>query len=1104
MEFSRVLACLVALLFPIRLATAQTSRGTVTGLILDAREAVVPSAKVDLVNAEKNTIRSTLTNEAGLYRFDAVDPGRYFIRFSKPHFAIHQTEPFELAAAQVTAIDARLEVGPHIDQVNVVPDGAELQTEAPLRLGTIGSRQGADLPVASRNPVSLALTLPGVSTNRGGYGLNTFSLNGGRSRSNNFMLDGTENNDMSSTGQAFEITNVDAIQEVAVQLSNYDAEFGRAGGGVINVITRSGTNQFHGTASYLVETTRLNALTNTEALNADVQSRGRPLPGTDQWFSATLGGPVIRNRTFFFGAFQERRQAAAGSRSGLLASAAGKATLRSLFPSGSNRNVELYLAANEGAAANTQLGSVSIGPGRPLLEVGTFVRTFTAAFRATQPILRVDHNIDERNIFAGRWAFNDHAGENLGSVGTAPGFDTSLRNRHLSVQASYTRVISPTATKELRLAYNRSALTLPNDATSSLAVSLPAIVIAGFPALGVPFSFPQGRTANNFGLQGTVAVLLGRHSFRFGADILLHRSRQESPASQRGRITFQASPGFTSWANFIDDFGGSGAIANRDFGSNVFYPDFTRNALFFQDRWRATNSLTLTLGLRHEYFGLPMNSLPTPAFAGLFNVDTRTWTGPYSEPNRVAPDRNNFSPAAGVAYAPRRWPGALGKLTGERKLVLRAGYQIGYDSFFNDLTANTQASTPNLLAASVPSVIDAANPRGRRNWLDHIPTRPSSPLPTDNQNLNLSNLVNPYYQRWSAGLQRQLPSNTILDLAYVGSKGTRLYIPEDLNPLVPPNLRIMPPGATPPYAAQGRLDNLQGGRTIRTNGGSSTYHSLQADLRKRMTHGLTATAAYTWSKLLDNGSELYSWGGISTGPGLAAIPSIFGGQRLERAVSAFDRTHRAVFTWIYELPWRAQKGIARRVAGGWRVSGVAAFESGLPFPVINGLDADGFGSTPIGPADRPDYNPSGRPGVRALVSAASPTGLVNPDAGNVPIQRSQAMYIQLPACNVTANPDGCRTGTLGRNTVRTPGINNFNINLLKTTRVTEHVATELRAEFFNIFNHPQYGAPNSGSFQPGTPPMQNNLATAVRGRFLNAAFMDGGARTVRLGLKVGF
>jgi hypothetical protein len=352
-------------------------------------------------------------------------------------------------------------------------------------------------------------------------------------------------------------------------------------------------------------------------------------------------------------------------------------------------------------------------------------------------------------------------------------------------------------------------------------------------------------------------------------------------------------------------------------------------------------------------------------------------------------------------------------------------------------------------------------------------------------------------------VQRELPLSLLLDVSYVGSKGTRLYINEDYNPLVRPELRVTPAGFN--GIRTGRYDNLQGPRTVRANGGSSSYHAAQLKVDRRFAHNFMLTGAYTWAKTLDNASEVFAQGG-SNSTSVFAVPLLFGNGRNERAFSLFDRTHIASLTFVYELPFqREQRGWLGRVAGGWQISGVANFESGVPFTVLNGFDADGVG----GANERPNFNPNGQRGVRAVpVTNAQGfiTGYVNPDANNAPIDPATARYVVNPAYVAGLPGSAPRVGTAGRNTERGPGTNNWNVNFQKRTRITEQVKLEYRAEFFNLFNHPQYVSTSVSPFAIGAGTVGSNAATTVAGRFLvaNAPGVDGGGRVVRFQMKLVF
>lgn len=1129
--------------------SAQTSRGTVSGVVSDPNGAVIPGATVVLTNTQTNQTRQTTTNGEGFYRFDAVELGTYSVTFTGSGFGELTKTGVIVNANQISSVDAQLQLGGQQITVDVIAEaGAALQTEAPVRGGNISERQVTELPIASRNPVSLALTLPGVSSNRNGFGIGTFSVNGARGRSNNFLLDGIENNDISVAGQGYQINNPDAVKEVSVQTSNFDAEFGRAGGAVVNTITKSGTNEFHGTLSAFLDSTRDDAITSSLSRDPRIAANGRLDPGTQQIYSGTIGGPLYlprfgeggpavyngKNRTFFFASYQEERQHSTSTVGLTVPSAAGRALLRSLFPVGTSRNLDTYLAITEGVAANSSFQNIALGarPGCPApcnVEVGVFRRPYANLFRDRQIITRIDHQIGPNDQFTARYVFGNNVAPRGADVGFE-GFDAATNNRVQNLVLQENHVFSPSLTNDLRLGYSRIEFNFPVTGPNPLAQTLPRINIANLTSLGNASNLPQGRVANNYILQDTMTYLRGNHTFRFGLELLEQRSRQSAPFRGRGELSYGNSAvgatSFTGLANFIDDFGGSGSAA-RDFGSPVYYPEMFRQAYFFQDRWRVTDALTLTLGLRYENFGTPINSVGTSAFTGLFNVDPVTRTGPFSQPNKVKSDNNNFGPTIGIAYAPSFSSGVLGALFGEKRAVIRAGYQVTYDSFFNNIASNAAASSPNVVSTSTASTPSTAAPRGLANLTGAFPLVPRPLSPLDGQTLVTPELVNPYYQRWSLGIQREMPFNFVVDASYVGTKGTKLYINEDLNPLVPTALRVTPagyPNCTPganvtaaqataqfpagtPCPLSGRLDNIQGSRLIRTNGGSSIYHAGQLGVTRRFREGLTFTGSYTYSKLIDNASEVFGVAAVNA-PQQAARPPILGfSERLERAVSLFDRTHRAVFTYVYQLPmFKDQRGFLGHTLGGWELSGVTTFESGVPLTVVNGQDADSIG----GNLDRPDYNPAGRAGVRAVPALATATVnpcsvavgalyYTNPDAGGACINPSDAQYIGILAASG-------RTGNLGRNTLRSPGTNLFDMNITKRTRLTETTRIEFRTEFFNIFNRPNYTQGSISPFTPGGGSVSANVFSSPAGRFLqaNSVNTDGGGRTIRYQLKLVF
>jgi hypothetical protein len=922
------------------------------------------------------------------------------------------------------------------------------------------------------------------------------------------MIDGTDNNDISIAGQAFEIKNPGSVQEVSVQTSNYDSEFGRAGGAVVNVITKSGTNQYHGTAGFVLDSTWDDAVSSSLKRVPAILGRGHNLPGTEQQFDGTLGGPILRNRTFFFLSYLELRQFSTSTAQVRSPTAAGRATLLRLFPAGANANADLLQAITAGFDGTSQTSNVSLGSGRPDVEFGLAIAPYSQRLRLRQYGAKIDHRFRDKDTLAGRFLIDDELQPQGGETLSFPSFFTSSTAITTSLSLYHTHVFSPTMTNELRPGYTRFNLDLPLDPTNPLGKTVPQIAIAGINTLnqnvyGVRSTFPQGRLFNDYVLQDTMSIVRGDHTYRFGFELTDQRARQAAPFNSRGQLSYGASSGaqnFSGLANFLDGFGGVGSAA-RTFGSPFYYPSLFRQAYFFQDRWRATPNLTASLGVRYEYFGTPMNVIFNPVYTGLFNVDPVTLDSALTRPSSVDPDLNNWSPSVGLAYSPSNNSGWLGWLFGNHKASFRVGYGMGYDSYFNNITSNMVAGAPASVSDLTSSTITVANPRGLTGLSLLLPTRPPAVTPFLSQTSVSKNLVNPYYQRWSATIQRELPSGILVDVAYVGTKGTKLFDSEDGNPLVTPDLRApVPANLRPGTTPQGRVDPLQGSRLIRANGGASTYHAAQLEVKRRFGSGFSATGSYTFSKLIDNGSEIFSFGNTATLQN-ASVPAMFGGTHIDKGISFFDRTQRLVFTYNYELPFRkSQSGSLGRIVGGWQIVGVTTYESGVPYSVLNGQDADGLGGATF---DRPNFNPQGRPGVRAVPDNKSPTGYINPDNNNAPIDPQQARYI-----GIAANTGDTRRphGNLGRNTERGPGLKNWDVNIIKTTRISERFNLEFRAEFFNIFNTPMFGRVSVSPFSP--PQNSQTIAASVfnspAGQFLNATILDGGGRVIRWQLRLHF
>jgi len=1053
------------------LVAAQTSRGTVTGLVTDEKGAVISGATVELTNKGTNQTRTITTNDAGIYRFDAVDLGQYDLKINAQGFKRYTARDIEIQANRIATFDAQLDVGTAEIVVDVnAGTEAILQKSDAVHGGNFDQNLVKDMPTASLSGYDLARLAPGVVTSTGttsfANGTSEFSINGQRPRGNNYLVDGVENNDISIGGPATEVTNRDAVAEVTIQTGLFSAEFGRAGGGVYNAITKSGTNAFHGTAFEQIRSQDFNALTNRDRLGGLTA----PAVFTDNDFGFTFGGPIIKDKTFFFGSGAWDRLRTTGNFGPFIVpSAAGLATLQSVFPKGTNPRVDLYLSSIQGLTGVAGLTQIPLGGGRPSIEFGSVGVSTAQVQNDQQYVARLDHSFNANHRLAVRYLIDDTITTPNGVNG--PGFLFNFNGRSQNLLGTHNWVISPTWTNELRFAYGRIGFNFPIGSGNAAANSLPNIAISGITAIGIQTNIPQFRFADNYEIQETMSRIIGTHTIRFGGEFLRQIARQHPPFVERGAFTFNPGGGFSALANYFDNFSGSAGNATINFGNPIYHPNLFRQSYFVQDTWKARQSLTLTLGLRYENFGQPANSaFKFPAFAG-FDPSQ------FLVPNKVNPDNNNFGPVIGFAWTPTAKSGLLHKLFGDDKTVWRGGYQISYDTFFNNLLSNIAADAPNTIAVS--NVAPSAG-RGSANF---FPTAIPSTAPTltalnsTQTSVFNPNIRNPYTQRWSLEVQRELGAGLLFDLSYVGTVGHKLFVTEDINPKVNGGARLFP---------------ALGPRSIRDSAANSAYNALELAVNKRLSHGFQFWASYTYSKFIDETSEVFAT--TNTGTSLASVPVSAGGLRLDRAVSDYDRPQRFVLAYVWQIPSPKESGFLRQAFGGWELTGITSFQSGAPYTILQGTDRDGDGRTG---GDRPDIgNPNAPHNTRAVIDSTCGTGYRNPDTKGC-VTTNDVFVFQ-----ATGFPNA---RTIGRNTERTKGVNNFDIDLLKRFVITERFRLEYRLEAFNVFNHPQF---TSVPVTPGAASLRTVTSTSA-GQFLNLGStgptsLNGGGRTMRMGLKLLF
>lgn len=1017
-------------------ALAQTSKGFVVGNISDPNEAVIAGAEVIITNTSTGVTRNTVSGSDGSFRLDAVDPGTYRVEVSQTGFKTAVRENVVVGASQTVSVTFQLELGTQ-SQVVSVTAGAEviLQTQDGARVNTLSRREITDLPTPALNPASIVFTLPGVidpGPLAGGFVQgNEFSVNGLRPRSNNQLIDGLDNNDNSIAGQAYIPILREGYGEVTVLQSDYSAEFGRAGGAVVNIISRSGTNGFHGSAYDVINNSRLNSLTASQ--RADGTRKPVVVENT---FGFSLGGPIKKDKLFFFGTYQADRYRATTDATLRVPTTAGFNALRTLFPAGANPNLDSYLSIVGNLRGQREISNVALGNGRPDIEFGETNVSSSQPVNDHQFLSRVDWTPTQSDSFAFRYLFDDQVFNNQFPNASFPGFEVDVPSRVQNFFFNYTRSFSSRLTNEVRFGFGRSSLQFaPRDpavgAGGPVFTFTGAGLGQGITAVGLPAGFPQGRLFDNYQIQDTLSYTVGNHTLRFGGDVNIQRSRQEIPFNSRGVLTFAGGGGFNAFGNFVDQFSGrGGGGAAIQFGSPVIFPNAFYQNYFINDSWRVRENLTLNLGLRYENYGTPFNAIPFPAFAG--------FDQPVETVALQRRDDNNFAPRFSFAYQPRFFKAFFG----DGKTVLRGGFAVNYDFFFNNILANTAATVPNTFGVTNFGVSLPAdtNPRGIEKFgVGSLPTT-GTPDPFATINTIPTDLVNPQTYVYNFSIQRELPFNLIADVAYVGSRGTRLFINEQLNPGI------------------GGFDTLirafsnRGSVVARTNGGDSSYNSLQTRLDRGFSNGLLLRFAYTFSKAIDNvNSEVFTTtGGTSVGSDPFS-------RRVDRSVASFDVPHRFVATFIYEVPSPIRNGLGRALLGSYSIAGTYRLQSGnAQSPFVGGIDLNGDGSAFN---DRPAISNPNAPlnsvGFSNAISGVnSPTGFS--DVNGNPVKASDVRFL------VSESIGG---GIAGRNILRGPRQNRLDLSLTKSidfgfTKL-EADRFEIRFDYFNSLNTPQF-APGTG------------------------------------------
>jgi hypothetical protein len=985
-------------------AWAQLPTGAIRGRVVDPQGARIPGVTVTATQPDTGLVRSTVTNTEGEYRMGALPSGRYDVVAEISGFQ-RRTARIDLTLGQEAELDLSLGLAGTAEAVTVTAATPVVETTKSEVSRTIPGEVVQNLPLPGRNYLNLMLIVPGATT--GGTGAAGFgvTVNGQRPRQVNFLIDGSDNNDASVNGDRTPVIQ-DAVGEFRIVTSNFSAEFGRNTGAVAIATTKTGTNAFHGTGFEFHENgEKFNAMSNLE------QGAGFTKPGKlrRDTYGFTVGGPVMRDKMFFFGAFQGRKFEGRGASSPITSpTQAGRDALRGI--AGVNPLMLELLNKYIPLPNGTTLRSLTVAG--QSIPVADYTATLPNARDNRQTIIRIDRTLSSSDTMFGRYIYAKT--ETIGAS-NPPGFaNDSVFPTHNFV-TTWNRVISPALLNEFHFSYGRSGGLFPGGSTNPSGNNdLPTFGVTGLWSIGLAVNIPQDRKEQVWQFTDAVSYLRGNHAIKIGTDLRKIKLTSFVPFDFRTTYTY------TNLQTFLFN---QPQTTLRAFGDPGPEFNFWETGSFIQDDWKVSQDLTLNLGLRYEL---------VQAAQGFYS--------------NVATDKNNIGPRVGFAW----------DMSKKGTTVLRGGYAKAYDQFFLNIPLLTFQSPPYQRRISDNS---GAFP---------YPLAPAdrSITPAEVKTLNLLDIPDeaqiPQGHQWTVGLQRQLGSVWRAEVAYVGSLGRDLIRQRVQNPVLccPRQTVIGPTGLT----ALRRVgdDPLQTGQiSVLESAGKSEYHSGQFSVERRLSDGFSFTAAYTWSRFLDDASE-----SLGTGTPSLQRPQNNFDFASEWSRSSWDRPHRLIVTWVWEVPYkRDQQGVLGRTLGGWNIAGDYTAQSGQPFTIQNGVDSNGDGDAGN---DRPNLGTGDRTTTAGYVQNAALSGLL----GNLP-----------------------------RNSERGPGVNRWNTVFFKNVRLAGNHQIQIRGEIFNLFNTRQYVLTTNGVERNLANPTRFYDFTTTAGGNREADGPVWGVRSVILGVK---
>ena len=1017
---------------------AQLTRGTISGTVKDNTGALLPGVTVIVTNNATGVVRTTVTNESGFYRAPALEPATYTVKAELQGFKVLENRDVPVLPSAEATVDFTLEIGGLTETVDVTAESTAVTLNKTN--GSIGqtftSRQASELPLPNRNAVNLALLAPNVTST---MGQTSISANGQRSRNNNFMIDGTDNNDVSVTIPTVPVP-PDSIAELNVQTNPYNAEFGRNSGAQLNIITKSGTNRFSGSVFDFYSDSDLNARDNTEK-DAGQDS---PTPFEQHQWGAGVGGPIVPNKAFFYGLFQNTRL-----RRDILGN-----TVRTITPEGFAALQAVPLRDGQSAASRQavldRLGFLQDLYGQNLefrsltdvtangvpIQTGQINVTRDAPSDDWYYFGRGDVNLGEHTLtgrYIRRKLDNTNTASNL-QFGSIFAGDTLTIDQNMST--GVTSILGPSTLNEARFAWIKRDLAFPeNDPTS------PTAIIGGLFTIGGASNFPQGRVQSTYQFQNITTLQRGQHSFKLGADIRYVELENLAAFDSKGTFRFNNLQDYMN--NVANTF--AQALQTSSFDATQWNQSY-----FVQDDWRPTPNLTINLGLRYENSTVPF---------GLFGAEDPEVLAALV-PGPAQRDDNNWAPRVGFAWSPTPSSGLGRLILGEGHSSIRGGYGKSFDVlFYNILTVNG-SNYPRVVVGLLDNATDVYPtivPVTGAAEFNPLATFVNSP----------ETIESPETHLWSLSWQRELARQFVFEVGYTGSLGRNGVSQGQANYAVltdeqAATVRNTLSTTSIPTVQQRRLFPDFGSRVLIDGINKSEYHGVYTSLNKRFSNGLQFGSSYTYSRLYSDGDESLALGFTAGSP---QIPQDYANLDAEWSRSAFDRPHRLVVNWLYEVPWFsggwADSAVVRQVFSGWQLAGVAQFQAGQPFTIVTGVDSNGNG----GGGDRPNL------GSGSLVP--------DPQTGNYRTFTNDGAYVVPLGSNGLPLAFSLGNGNAPRNGLRGPGFQNWDLSLSKRFRTVAEQALSVRFDFINLFNQDNYGNPVSNMNSPDFGKNTNNWGNRV-------------------------